>query len=126
MDELKMKPKRNIRKARSYVIEGTIAIIFCYFVLGGSEWSPLLWAAFAIVAIWIVVMNVRHDAGIESDSSYDRWKLQITLLMVLAALGASIWRGSIWLLIVSIALGLFWFSDLRSYKAIHGKQKVED
>ena len=121
-----MKPRRIIPKARAYVIEGAIGILLCYFLLGGSEWSPLLWAAFAIVAIWIVVMNVRHDAGIESTSSYARWKLTLTLLIVLAALGAAIWRGSIWILIVSILLGVLWFSDLRSYKAIHGQQNIQD
>ena len=114
-----MSRKGNIPKARAYVIEGTIAILLCYFLLGGSEWSPALWAAFAVLAIWIVVMNVRRDASIESAAAYDRWKLEVALLMVLGALGASIWRGSIWLLILSIVLGAVWITDLRSYQAIH-------
>ncbi len=121
-----MSKKGSIPKARAYVIEGTIAILLCYFLLGGSEWSPAIWAAFAILAIWIVVMNVRRDAGIESASAYAHWKLKLALLMVLGTLGASIWRGSIWLLILSIVLGAVWINDLRSYKAIHGQQNIQD
>ena len=113
-------------KARAYVIEGTIAILICYFLLGGSEWSPALWAAFTIFAIWVVVINVRRDAGLKSASEYARFKLIGGLLMVLCVLGASIWRGSMWLLILSIVLGAVWINDLRSYKAIHGQQNIKD
>lgn len=99
--------------ASAYVIEATTAILLCYFLLGGSEWPPALWAAFAILAAWIVIMNVRHDAGVESASAYSRWKLTIALLLVLGILGASIWRGSIWLFILSIVLGAVWIKDVR-------------
>ena len=116
-----MNTKGNIPKARAYVIEATVAILLCYFLLGGSDWSPALWAGFAVLAIWIVVMNVRRDAGIESAAAYGRWKLKVALIMVLGVLGASIWRGSIWLFILSLVLGIIWISDLRSHRAIHGQ-----
>jgi len=121
-----MMKKGNISKARTYVIEGAFAVLICYFLLGGSDWSPALWAVFAIVAIWIVVMNVRHDAGLESASSYSRWKLSLSLIMVLSLFSVAVWKQTIWLFIVSIALGVIWISDLRCYRAIHGQQNIQD
>lgn len=122
-----MNTKGNIPKARAYVIEATVAILLCYFLLGGSDWSPALWAGFAVLAIWIVVMNVRRDAGIESAAAYGRWKLKVALIMVLGVLGASIWRGSIWLFILSLVLAAIWVSDLRAYRSINrSKGENED
>jgi uncharacterized protein (DUF983 family) len=69
-----MNSKNISRKARSYVIEAIVAIIIIYFLIEGYMWSPALWAVFAVLAIWIVVMNVRRDAGLESMKAYDRWK----------------------------------------------------
>jgi chromate transport protein ChrA len=110
-----MNSKNISRKARSYVIEAIIAIVIIYFLIGGSKWSPALWAVFAILAIWIVVMNVRRDAGLESMEAYDRWKLRIAFLMVIGLLVASIWKASLWLFILSLVLGAIWVSDLRTY-----------
>lgn len=106
-------------KARSYVIEAIVAIVVIYFLLGGSKWSPALWAIFAVLGIWIVVMNVRHDAGLESVNAYERWKLHVAFLMVIGLLAASIWKGSLWLFILSLALGAIWVSDLRVYRSIN-------
>ncbi len=108
--------------ARFYVIEATVAILLCYLLLGGSDWSQALWAIFAVLAIWIVVMNVRRDAGLESDADYARWKLQVAFLMVFGLLGASIWRGSLWLFVLTLALAAIWVSDLRTYRAMHGEK----
>ena len=80
-----MNTKSTGRTARTYVIEATVAILLCYFLLGGSDWSPALWTIFAVLAIWIVVMNVRRDAGLESTAAYDRWKLQVAFLMVVGS-----------------------------------------
>jgi len=110
------------RIARSYVTEATVAIVLCYFLLEGSDWSPALWAIFAVLAIWIVVMNVRRDAGVESAATYDRWKLQVAFLMVIGLFGASIWSSSLWLVILSLVLGAIWISDLRAYRAIYGSK----
>jgi len=120
-----MNTKSTKRTARAYVIEATVAILLCYFLLGGSDWSPALWAVFTVLAIWIVVMNVRRDAGLESAAAYDRWKLQVALLMILGVLGASIWRGSLWLFILSLALGAIWVSDLRAHRDIYRRKGVQ-
>lgn len=114
-----MHSKNISRKARSYVIEAIVAIVIIYFLLGGSKWSPALWAIFAVLAIWIVVINVRRDAGLESVNTYERWKLQVAFLMVIGLLVASIWKGSLWLFILSLVLGAIWVSDLRAYRSIN-------
>ena len=113
-----MNSKNISRKARSYIIEAIVAIVVIYFLLGGSKWSPALWAIFAVLAIWIVVINVRRDAGLESVNAYERWKLQVAFLMVIGLLVASIWKGSLWLFILSLVLGAIWVSDLRAYRSI--------
>lgn len=113
-----MNSKNISRKARSYVIEAIVAIVIIYFLLGGSRWSPALWAIFAVLAVWIVVMNVRRDAGLESVKAYDRWKVQVAFLMVIGLLVASICKASLWLFILSLVLGAIWVSDLRTYRNI--------
>ena len=114
-----MKSKNISHKVRSYMIEAVVAIVVIYFLLGGSKWSPALWAIFAVLAIWIVVINVRRDAGLESVNTYERWKLQVAFLMVIGLLVASIWKGSLWLFILSLVLGAIWVSDLRAYRSIN-------
>jgi chromate transport protein ChrA len=114
-----MDSKNISRKARSYVIEAIVAIVVIYFLLGGSKWSPALWAIFAALAIWIVVMNVRRDAGLESIKAYNRWQLQVAFLMVIGLLVASIWKASLWLFILSLVLGAIWASDLSAYRNIN-------
>jgi len=108
-----------MRKARSYIIEAIVAIVIIYFMLGGSKWSSAFWAIFAVLAIWIVVMNVCRDAGLESINAYDRWKLQVAFLMVIGLLVASIWKASLWLFILTLVLGAIWVSDLRAYRSIN-------
>ena len=105
------------RSSIGYVLEAAAAIAFVYFLLGGSHWSAALWAAFAILAVWIVVMNVRRDAGLVTGATYSRWKLQLGFLMVAAALAGAFWQGSLWLLGLAAILGWFWIDDLRSYRA---------
>jgi chromate transport protein ChrA len=118
-----MKSKNISHKVRSYMIEAVVAIVVIYFLLGGSKWSPVLWAIFAVLAIWIVVMNVRHDAGLESANAYERWKLQVAFLMVIGLLVASIWKSSLWLFVLSLVLGVIWVSDLRAYRSINRSRK---
>jgi len=114
-----MNGKNISRKARSYIIEAVVAIVIIYFLMGGSKWSPALWAIFTVLAIWIVVMNVRRDAGLESTTAYERWKLQVTFLMVTGLLVASIWKGSLWLFILSLVLAGIWASDLHAYRSMN-------
>ena len=113
-----MNSKKVSRRARSYIIEAILGIVIIYFLLGGSKWSPALWALFAVLAIWIVIMTVRRDAGLESDIAYERWKLQVAFLMVIGLFVSSIWKGSLWLFILSLVLGAIWVEDLRAYRSI--------
>ncbi|MGR3175418.1 MAG: hypothetical protein ACUZ8N_12585 [Candidatus Scalindua sp.] len=103
-------------KTSTYIIEAAVAIAFIYFVLGGSSWSPAIWAIFAVIAIWIIVMNVRHDDEKETTSSYEHWKLSLAFIMVLGLLGGAIWQRSILLLVFGLLLGAIWFGDLRAYR----------
>jgi len=112
------------RSSIGYVLEAAAAIAFIYFLLGGSRWSAAIWAAFAVVAVWIVVMNVRRDAGLETEATYSRWKLQLGFLMVLAMLAGALWHGSLWLLGLGAILGWFWTDDYRSHRSmIRGRLK---
>ena len=115
-----MEERRTAAKASSYVIAAAAATAFSYFFFGGSRWSPALWAIFALLAVWIVVMNVRRDAGQKSRASYERWKLQIAFLMVVALLGSGIWHGSLWLFVLGLVLGAVWLGDLRAYRSVYG------
>lgn len=112
------------RSSIGYVLEAAAAIAFIYFLLGGSRWSAALWAAFAVVAVWIVVMNVRRDAGLETEAAYSRWKLQLGFLMVVAILAGALWHGSLWLLGLAAILGWFWIDDCRSYRGMN-KERVK-
>jgi len=118
-----MDSKNISRKAHSYIIEVILAIVFIFFLLGGSKWSPLFWAIFTVFTIWVVVMNVRRDAGLESEIAYDRWKLQVTFLMVIGLLVASMLNVSLWLFILGLVLGAFGVSNLRAY---HTRNRLEN
>jgi len=107
-----------MRKTESYIIEAAIGIAFCYFVLGGSRWSPALWAVFALFAIWIVIMNIRRNAGIESVQAYERWHSRVGFLILIALLVASIWPGSWMLFAFTAVFGAIRLSDLRAYRRV--------
>ena len=115
-----MEERRTTTKAIYYVIAAAAATAFSYFLLGGSKWSPALWAVFALLAAWIVVMNVRHDAGQKGRASYECWKLQIAFLMVVALIVSGIWHGSVWLFVLGLVLSAAWIGDLRAYRSIYG------
>ena len=51
------------RRASSYIIEVVAAVAFCYLVLGGSTWSPVVWALFSVVVAGIVILQVFRDTG---------------------------------------------------------------
>jgi hypothetical protein len=105
-------------QSSSYVIAAAAAIGVCYWLLGGWSWSLALWAVCAMVAIGIVVMNVRRDAGLESPAWYARWKLRLAFVLVLTLISPSIWQESLGLFALSVALGAMWVSDLRAYRTI--------
>ena len=116
-----MENKKHIKFRRSpwiVLIEIIVAVGVCYFLLGGSEWSPATWAVFTILAAWIIIMNVRLEAGLESEKSYLKWKQLFGLVVVVALLISPLWTGSYWTFIVGLILGLLWLDDYRHMKDI--------
>jgi hypothetical protein len=103
------RPQRSAaRLARSYVLETSAAVAFCYFVLGGAGWSPWVWAAFCVLAVSVVVVNVHRDTGQTSEAEYSAWHARFGFAMVVALLGAAAWHRSLWLLGLGLLLGWFW------------------
>jgi hypothetical protein len=114
LNGLPVMKKSNInRSTSSYMIEAALAIAFGYFLLGGAEWSPATWAIFAFFAIWIVVMHVRRDAGIMSNDEYERWRSTLGFLMVLGLIVVAFYKGSYWLFIIGLILGVSLSRDIR-------------
>ena len=116
-----MEPNKQIKlKRSSWTILGEViaAVALCFLLLGGRNWSPAAWAAFMIVAAWIIIMNVRREAGLESEKNYLKWKQHLGLLMVIALLISPIWIDSWWPFIIGMILGLVWIDDYRSLKAL--------
>ncbi|MEX2492724.1 MAG: hypothetical protein WD425_13285 [Nitrospirales bacterium] len=64
------KQSKKVRSAKSYVIEAATAVLTVYFLLGGSQWSALGWAVFVVVTVWIVVREVRREAGVDTEEKY--------------------------------------------------------
>lgn len=120
-----MVKKTNVQNAATYVVGAAAAIAISYFILGGSTWSPALWAIFAVLAIWIVVMNVRRDAGLESEETYVGWELLVAFLLVLSVIVASMWHNSIWLFVLGVVLGVVWLGDLRVYRSMRRQSRTE-
>ncbi len=110
--------KRSVGVIMAEVI---VAIAVIYFLLGGDTWSPKMWAVFAIVAAWIIIMNVRKEAGLETEKSYLRWKQRLGLLMVLSLLFSPLWVDSWWPFFIGLVLGLIWLDDYRRMKTLFRK-----
>jgi hypothetical protein len=119
-----MKSKKVNQKAQSYLLETIIAVFVIYFLFGGSNGSPALWAIFIVLGICILIVNVRYDAGSYSANAYARWKLVIAFIMIIGLLVTSIWRSSLWLFVLSMVLGLIWVKDLRAYQVIKRLKKT--
>ena len=116
-----MEPNKQVKLKRSswtIMAEVVAAVALCYFLLGGRHWSPAAWGAFTIVAAWIIIMNVRREAGLESEKKYLKWKQQLGLLMVITLLISPIWIDSWWPFLGGIILGFVWIDDYRSLKAL--------
>jgi hypothetical protein len=98
--------------------EVIIAVAVIYFILGGDNWNPKMWAVFVIVSAWIIIMNVRREVVPLTEKSYLRWKQQLGLLMILALLISPLWADSWWPFIIGIILGMFWFGEYRQMKTM--------
>ena len=110
MDEF---PRSPVRRASSYVLEATAAIALIYFFLGGAGWSPWMWALFGVFAVSVVVHNVLHDTGRESEADYEKWRARLGLAMVVAILAAAVWHRSVWTLGLGLVLGWIWIDERR-------------
>ncbi len=110
--------KSSNNRVGKLMTEIIIAIGTVYYLLGGDTWSPKMWAIFAIVSAWIIIMNIRREAGLESEKSYLKWKQTLGLLMILALLLSPLWVDSWWPLIIGIILGIFWIDEYRQTKSM--------
>jgi len=101
-----------------------IAVVVVYFLLGGYAWSPAIWAVFTVVALWIVIKNLRREAGLESEESYGRWRLQGGFLIVASLLASPLWLDSWWPFLVGLVLATSWLNDFRHLRALRRKRQV--
>lgn len=106
------------RQASSYIAEAAAAVALCYFVFGGSSWSPTVWAIFSVVAVAIAVIQVLFDAGNQSEVEHSSWKLRLGFVMVAALLVTGLWKQSWWLLGLGSLLGWFWFGDWQAHSQL--------
>ena len=111
------------RRASSYIVEAALAVGFIYFVLGGSSWPPLGWAAFCVFAVAVVVVNVLHNAERLSADEYWRFKNGLAVLCVLALFVGAAWRGSVLLLGTALLMGYFWLDDRRIHRQLERDQR---
>jgi len=109
-------PKNNIRFD---VIMAAIivAVAIAYFLFGGDSWSPKIWVLFLTLATWIIIMNLRKDAGLENEKSYGKWKQQLSLMMVAILILSPFWNDSWWPFIIGLFLCMIWFSEYRQSKS---------
>jgi len=101
-----------------------VAVVVVYFLLGGYAWSPAIWAVFTVVAIWIVIKNMRREAGLESEDSYDRWRLKCGFLIVVSLLASPLWLDSWWPFLVGLVLAPSWLNDYRYLRELRRKRQV--
>ena len=81
---------------RTYLAGAAAVVAVCFFFLGGYAWSPATWAFFTVVAVWIVIKNLRREMGLENQQSYDRWRNRVGRLLVFALLASPLWLDSWW------------------------------
>jgi len=98
---------------RTYMAEVIAAVATAYFLLGGYAWSPVTWAFFTVVAVWIVLKEVRRQTGLESEESYQRWNDLVGLSIVIALLASPLWLDSWWPFLFGLVLGALWLDDWR-------------
>ena len=115
---------KNIKRIKfrrsSWIIlaEVIVAVALCYFLFEGKKWSPAAWAIFTVVAAWIIIMNVRFEAGLESEKTYLKWKQRFGLLMIVVLLVSPLWLESFWPFIFGLIMGLIWLDDYRHMKDV--------
>ena len=103
---------------RKYMAEVVAGVAFCYFLLGGYAWNPATWAVFTLVAVWIVIKNLRRETGLESEEDYDRWRNLVGLLITIALLASSLWTHSWWSSLLGLIVGWLWLDDWRYLRAV--------
>jgi hypothetical protein len=55
---------------RNYMFAVVGVVAFLYFVLGTDEWDRYVWAFFTIFTAWIVLIEIRNEAGIDDRETY--------------------------------------------------------
>jgi chromate transport protein ChrA len=109
--------RSSARRTSSYVLEVVAAVALCYFVFGGSAWSPGAWAIFCVLAVAIVVAQVLYDTGNQSHLENSSWRLRLAFVLVAGLLVAAVWHQSLWLVGLGLVLGWSWFDELRAHRA---------
>lgn len=105
-----------------YIIEAAAGIAFCYFVLGGSQWSPAAWAFFSVAASGLVAVQVMSDQEKQTALENRLWKFRFGLVVVTSLLGGALWQRSLLLAAFGVVLGGLWLRDLRSYRE-HARER---
>lgn len=103
--------------ARSYLIETIAGIALCYFLLGGSEWNPAVWALFSVAAVAIVLRQVFYDSGRMGEQAYEKWRLVFGFSIITVLLVAGLLDGSPWAVGLGLVCGWVWIKDLRYYRS---------
>lgn len=66
-------PKLSGQRSVGLIMAEVIVVVaVIYFLPGGDTWNPKMWVVFMIVAAWIIIMNVRRQTGLETETSYMR------------------------------------------------------
>ncbi len=111
------------RSIRSYVTEAGIAIAGIYFLLGGYKWSPAVWAMFSVLAVWVIVMRVLRDVGLETSEAESRQKLQLGFVMVVMVFGAAVWHGSFGTFVLGLLLCWIMIGEYRAHRSVYGRTR---
>ena len=93
--------------------EVVAAVAVAYFLFGGYAWSPVTWAFFTIVAVWIVIKELRRETGLESEEDYNWWTNLVGLFIVIALLASPLWVDSWWPFLMGLFLGWEWLGEYR-------------
>ncbi len=111
------------RSIRSYVTEAGIAIAGIYFLLGGYKWSPAVWAMFSVLAVWVIVMRVLRDVGLETSEAESRQQLQLGFVMVVMVFGAAVWHGSLGTFGLGLLLCWIMIGEYRTHRSVYDRTR---
>jgi hypothetical protein len=114
------------RAASSYIVEAAAAVAICYFILGGANWSPEIWAIFSVVIVAVVVTQVLYRANAMSKEEYRTWDLRFEFLIFTVLLAVGLWQQSLWIVALGLVCSWFWFDDWRTYRKLRRQRPQSD